>query len=265
MLPTLAGPFATAVVIVSLSLALGKHDPLLGGPFMNWLIGVVVFGLLALVLGAAMLGVDLLFAAFGRRPIDGACAWIAGLLAPLPVGASWLFAPPRHEQGPMFFVALLAPIVVSAGLVRLIALWACGRYLGPPDFGSAPAVTGGAGAAVERLAHVRGGSPARLRPAGLVGVEQAEDAAHPAQRDGAIGGDVLLLARVGELVVELHAPGALVDEAVALHLEAARDLAVDGERGARGGADLVEGERGEAGPLDRRAARLMPARSSSVA
>ena len=138
VLPTLAGPFATAVVIVSVGLALGKHDPLLGGPFMNWLIGVVIFGLLALVLGAAMLGVDLVFAAFGRRSTDGACAWIAGLLAPLPVEASWLFAPPRNEHGPMFFVALLAPIVVSAGLVRLVALWACGRYFGPPDFGSAP-------------------------------------------------------------------------------------------------------------------------------
>ena len=127
MRATLVGPLATAVIIITVGVALGKHDPLLGGPFMNWLIGVVVFGLLALVLGAMMLIVDLFFAALGRRPIHGACAWIAGLLAPLPLPAIWLVAPPRNQHGPMFWVALLAPIVVSAGLVRVIALRACGR------------------------------------------------------------------------------------------------------------------------------------------
>ena len=42
-----------------------------------------------------------------------------------------------------------------------------------------------------------------------------------------VGGDVLLLAAVVELVVELDALAA-VHQAVALDLEAARDLAVDG-------------------------------------
>jgi hypothetical protein len=126
-LPTLIGPVAAAVVIVTASVAMGKHDPLVGGPFMNWLIGVAVFGLLALVLGAAMLGADVLLTALGRRPITGACAWIAGLLAPLPVAAFWAAVPPRSQHGLMFAVALLAPIVLAAGLVRLVATAICGR------------------------------------------------------------------------------------------------------------------------------------------
>ncbi len=64
-----------------------------------------------------------------------------------------------------------------------------------------------------------------------------------------VGGDVLLLARVGEFVVELHPPGPLVNEAVAVNLEPARDLSVDGERGARRDADLVEHQRRQRRPL----------------
>ena len=64
-------------------------------------------------------------------------------------------------------------------------------------------------------------APVQKPQGGLVGVQEAEHAAHPAQRDGVIGGDVLLLARVGDLVVELHPSRPLVHEAVAGDLEAA--------------------------------------------
>src|SRR6187200_3453949 len=111
-LPTLVGPVITAVAVVTIGVAMGKHDPLVGGPFMNWLIGVVLFGFLALVLGAVMVGADALLASVGRRPIAGTCAWIAGLLAPLPVAVFWTAVPPRTQQGLMFGVVLLAPIVV---------------------------------------------------------------------------------------------------------------------------------------------------------
>jgi hypothetical protein len=127
VLPTLLGPVATAVTFVTVSIALGKYDGLFGGPLMNWLIATVLSSLLALVLGASMLGADVLLAALGRRPITGGCAWIAGLLAPLPVAAIWLVAPPRSQQGLTFVVALLAPIVVAAGLTRLVATATCGR------------------------------------------------------------------------------------------------------------------------------------------
>jgi hypothetical protein len=125
--PTLVGPVVSAVVIVTVGILVGKSDPLLGGPFMNWLIGVVLFSLLALVIGAAMLGADALLVAFGRRPIDGRCAWIAGLLAPLAVEMIWLVAPPRNQQGLMFVVTVFGPIVCCAGLVRLAASALCAR------------------------------------------------------------------------------------------------------------------------------------------
>jgi len=127
LLPTLLGPVVTAVVVVTASVAMGKHDPLVGGPFMNWLIAVLLFGVLALVLGASMLGADVLFAALGRRPITGMCAWIAGLLAPLPVAVFWAAVPPRTHQGFMFGVILVAPLLLVAGLVRLVAMVTCGR------------------------------------------------------------------------------------------------------------------------------------------
>jgi hypothetical protein len=126
---SLVGPLVTTCAIVTLGVALGKHDGLLGGPFMNWLIGVVLFGGLALVLGGCMLGLDALLALFGRSPPAGVCAWAAGLLSPLPVEAVWLVAPPRQYDGLMFGVALLAPIVLAAGVVRLITTLACGRTL----------------------------------------------------------------------------------------------------------------------------------------
>ena len=127
--PALVGPLVTTCAIVALGAALGKHDGLLGGPLMNWLIGTVVFGGLALVLGACLLGLDAVLAVFGRSPPAGVCAWVAGLLSPLPVAAIWLVAPPRQYDGLMFGVALLVPIVLAAGVVRLITTLACGRTL----------------------------------------------------------------------------------------------------------------------------------------
>ena len=127
--PALVGPLVTTCAIVTVGTALGKHDGLLGGPLMNWLIAVVLFGGLALVLGACLLGLDALLAVFGRSPPAGGCAWVAGLLSPLPVAAVWLIAPPRQYDGLMFGVALLAPIVLAAGAVRVITTLVCGRSL----------------------------------------------------------------------------------------------------------------------------------------
>jgi hypothetical protein len=119
--PTLLGPVMTVFVIVTVSVAMGHHDPLLGGPLLNWLIAVVLFGGLALLQGAFMIAVDAVLLLSGRHPPAGARAWAAGLAAPLPVALVWLIARPGSHHGLLFAVAVFGPILVSGWVVRLVA------------------------------------------------------------------------------------------------------------------------------------------------
>jgi hypothetical protein len=84
----LLGPVITTVALVTILALIGPHEPLLGGPFINWLISVGLFAPLALLQGACMLGFG---AVFRARAI----------------------------------AALLAPVVIAAGLVRVGTTLTC--------------------------------------------------------------------------------------------------------------------------------------------
>ncbi|HMF41474.1 MAG TPA: hypothetical protein VKQ32_12300 [Polyangia bacterium] len=128
MAPILLGPVIAAIAVITVGVIVGPTEPLLGGPFMNWLIGVVVFGALALAQGVCMLGFDALFTLVGGRvSARRRCAWIAGLVAPLPVAATWAAAPPGRQSGLFAVVLLFAPIVVFAGLIVWVKRKRCAR------------------------------------------------------------------------------------------------------------------------------------------
>jgi len=125
--PALLGPVVTTVAIITVGVLICPKEPLLGGPFMNWLFGVAVYGVLALGQGACMLAFEALFALFAGPVRSGRrCAWIAGLVAPLPVAVALMVAPPS-QQGGLVWVALFAPIVVFAGLVVWVRRKLCAR------------------------------------------------------------------------------------------------------------------------------------------
>lgn len=123
MAPLLFGPLITAVAMVTVAVIVGPTEGLIGGPFMNWLVAVVLFGGLTLIQGACLLGFDRLLVWFGRPTLTRRTAWLAGLVAPLPVAAIWQLAPPGRQSGAMFWFALFAPFLGIAVVVRL----ACAR------------------------------------------------------------------------------------------------------------------------------------------
>jgi hypothetical protein len=74
-----------------------------------------------------LLAFDLVFAPSRPRAIPRRWAWIAGLGAPLPVALFWAVVRPANQNGAMVWVVLIAPIVVSAGVVRAGARLVCDR------------------------------------------------------------------------------------------------------------------------------------------
>jgi hypothetical protein len=74
----------------------------------------------ALLLGSFMIGLDALWCRLTLQPpITGWPAWIAGLLAPIPMTLAWHVLRPGSFTGLGFWLAALAPVVLTAFAVRI--------------------------------------------------------------------------------------------------------------------------------------------------
>jgi hypothetical protein len=119
--PALLGPLATISAVVTVSVLLGYTDPLVGGPFANWLFGMFVGTFVACGMTGVLMLVDIVLLRLGvrrlptgRRAWGGACATTLGAL----VGYE-IWPPGGHPIGARFLLAMLGPGLVIAAALRL--------------------------------------------------------------------------------------------------------------------------------------------------
>ena len=121
--PTLVGPLITTVVIAAVAATFGPIEGLLGGRVSNAIFYLLITGPPALLLGILMLGLDVIWCRLALQPpVTGWPAWIAGLLAPIPVQIGWEVLRPGGFTGVGFWFAVLVPVVLTAFAVR-VAVW----------------------------------------------------------------------------------------------------------------------------------------------
>jgi hypothetical protein len=120
--PTLAGTLAPMSVYVTLAAAFGPTEPLLGGRFSNWVVGMIVGSVLALVVAITLLLSDLALLRWRAVP-TGRRAFGSAAVATVLAGCVHAVARPGRYDGLAAVVAVLAPVVASAVASR----WVFGR------------------------------------------------------------------------------------------------------------------------------------------
>ena len=118
--PALIGPWLAMALYVTVAVFLfDQHDPLLGTAFQNWLIAMAFGSVWSVVIGAALLVVDLVRLRRGVLPPTGARAWLGAALAVAITGALyWLWPPGRLGTLIAWSFAILWPIAVAAIVAR---------------------------------------------------------------------------------------------------------------------------------------------------
>jgi hypothetical protein len=119
MAPALGGTLGSSWVSLTVAALVGPTEPLLGDRFWNWVVMMLVGTPLALALGVALLGADLVLLRGRPLPV-GPRAWAMGVVAPWLLALVYtLHAPARHGQALGYLLALALPIVLVAFVVRL--------------------------------------------------------------------------------------------------------------------------------------------------
>jgi len=119
--PTYVGAIASSWVAITAYLFLAKPNPVLGNPWLTWLILVAVATPIASVLATTMVVVDVLLLKLKVRALPtGKPAWGMALLAPVPVAAAlWYLLPGSAASATALALSVAAPVLASALAVRL--------------------------------------------------------------------------------------------------------------------------------------------------
>jgi hypothetical protein len=115
----LIGPSLSTSALVTALVALGFVDPSVGGVALNWLYGMAIGAVVALLCSAALMGVDFVFVRAELRQLPvGRSAWAQSIGMPVAVIGAYQLLEPRDMWGPSFFGATLVPVIAIALLLR---------------------------------------------------------------------------------------------------------------------------------------------------
>lgn len=122
--PTLIAPWISVYGAVTAIAALGI-DRGLFGKVLGWTVGMLVGSVWAFVFCALLIVVDLMLLGVKVRTLPaGKRGWVAGLLAPLAVFATYVAVPPYkfYPAGPWAIAAaVVIPMIVVAMATRIFA------------------------------------------------------------------------------------------------------------------------------------------------
>jgi hypothetical protein len=120
LVPTFGGCVGATWIAVTLLAIFGPTEPLLGGRFMNWVVGMLIATPLALLLVGALIAVDVLLLRWRRIPV-GRRAWVSSSIAPILVGVVYtVHRPAQYGETVAFVLAIVLPIAAVAFAVRMI-------------------------------------------------------------------------------------------------------------------------------------------------